>query len=174
MGDEMIYFLVGDITDIDEGNAIIAHIVNNIGAFGGGVSGAIGEMYPSARKAYLNWAKDDVDTLELGKCLFLHVNYADKMDVCHMVAQNGLRSNQNPSPIDMEALNTCLRTLFMTAQVANMSVHLPKIGSGLAGGNWDEILLLIEYWSDKFKVKTYIYEYNASVTSYDEQYDTTS
>lgn len=45
-------------------------------------------------------------------------------------------------PLDYEALTLCMRK--MNYQFAGKHIGLPKIGCGLAGGNWDLVKLIIQ------------------------------
>lgn len=45
-------------------------------------------------------------------------------------------------PLDYDALTLCLRKV--NAKFAGKSVALPKIGCGLAGGDWNKVLEIIE------------------------------
>jgi O-acetyl-ADP-ribose deacetylase (regulator of RNase III) len=75
-----------------------------------------------------------------------------------MVAQHGVRgSTQNP-PIRYQAVEACLEKVAQRAQEIEASVHLPRIGCGLAGGKWQLIEPLI--------LKT-LCDKDVSVTVYD-------
>jgi hypothetical protein len=70
-----------------------------------------------------------------------------------MIAQHGLISQHNKHPIRYDALNLCLIRIFgiltqfqLRLPDGYISIYCPKIGSGLAGGNWDKIKPEIEYW----------------------------
>ena len=51
-------------------------------------------------------------------------------------------ANGNKAPIDYEALTLCMRKLNSICK--GLRVGLPKIGAGLAGGNWEEIKNIIK------------------------------
>jgi hypothetical protein len=63
--------------------------------------------------------------------------------VANMISQNGLRSATNPVPLKLPALQEALSKLAIRAAAWGASVHMPRIGSGLAGGKWKDIELLI-------------------------------
>lgn len=50
--------------------------------------------------------------------------------------------NANLKPIDYEALTLCLRKI--NIEFAGKHIGLPKIGAGLAGGNWSRIKKIIQ------------------------------
>jgi O-acetyl-ADP-ribose deacetylase (regulator of RNase III) len=60
-----------------------------------------------------------------------------------MVAQHGLRAIQGVPPIRYDALGTCLNRVGARAKELKASVHMPRIGCGLAGGEWPRIEPLI-------------------------------
>ena len=47
-------------------------------------------------------------------------------------------------PVRYEAIEKCLATVDDKAKELSASIHMPRIGCGLAGGNWDAIEPLIE------------------------------
>ncbi|WP_394297035.1 macro domain-containing protein [Nocardiopsis valliformis] len=61
-----------------------------------------------------------------------------------MVAQNGVRHGSGGPPIRYEALATCLGLLAGQAHELGATVHMPRIGCGLAGGSWSRVQPLIE------------------------------
>ena len=75
-----------------------------------------------------------------------------------MVAQHGVRAVHRIPPIRYEALERCLEKVADQAKELKASVHMPRIGCGLAGGEWTKIEPLI---SRK------LCEQDVSVTVYD-------
>ncbi len=75
-----------------------------------------------------------------------------------MVGQHGMGGRGSTPPIRYEAVEQCLAKLADKARELNASVHMPRIGCGLAGGKWDLIEPLI--------VKT-LSEKDVPVTVYD-------
>ena len=59
-----------------------------------------------------------------------------------MVAQHGYGYSSKPR-IRYEALDQCLCELGTLAKEAQCSIHMPRIGTGFAGGNWTVIEALI-------------------------------
>jgi hypothetical protein len=62
----------------------------------------------------------------------------DQLSVANMVAQHGYVSRANPVAIRYDALAQCLAKLAGQLEQGTV-VHMPRIGCGLAGGNWDQI-----------------------------------
>jgi len=116
---------------------IIAHICNDVGVFGAGFAKQIAERYPRAKKRYLEQSKLG---LELGKVIFVPVS--DWTVVANMVAQHGLRGQSDRPPIRYDALRIALTHVARYATDEH-SVHMPAIGTGLAGGSWTLIAGII-------------------------------
>ncbi|MBW3599481.1 MAG: macro domain-containing protein, partial [Planctomycetes bacterium] len=78
--------------------------------------------------------------------------------VANMVAQAGTRPTKQGPPIRYPALRECLRQLAAEAKNLNASVHMPRIGCGLAGGKWEEVEPIIEEILGSAGVEVYVYD----------------
>lgn len=139
-----IRYVVGDATDpVGDGPKLIAHVVNDIGAWGAGFAKALSVRSPKPKKVYREWHAEPSRILpfELGRTQITRI--ADDTLVMNMLAQSGLRSRSNPRPLRYDALALCLRDLAGMAGIKRSSVHMPRIGCGLAGGTWDVVEPLI-------------------------------
>lgn len=67
----------------------------------------------------------------------------DYIWVANMVAQHGMKGNSKSPPIRYDAVEACLEMVARKAQELRASVHMPRIGCGLAGGKWELIEPLI-------------------------------
>jgi len=63
------------------------------------------------------------------------------MSVCNMIAQHGIGTGKRR--VDYNALHLCLCKL-NTCLPPGASVHMPRIGCGLAGGLWSEVEKIIK------------------------------
>lgn len=63
--------------------------------------------------------------------------------VANLIGQHGIRSEGGLPPIRYDAVRTGLATVRAFARAREASVHMPRIGAGLAGGRWDEIALIV-------------------------------
>lgn len=139
MSQTTINYVVGDVTRplrTSDRHRIVAHVCNNAHKFGAGVAAAIAARWPDARDAYLA----DVSH-ELGSVRFIPVG-SEWISVANMIAQWGVRSRWNPTPIRYDALRECLRAVAKYAEPIDgerSDVHMPRIGCGLAGGKWSEV-----------------------------------
>jgi O-acetyl-ADP-ribose deacetylase (regulator of RNase III) len=60
-----------------------------------------------------------------------------------MIAQRDVRVCDGVPPIRYAALKECLITLNHDAKELRASVHMPRIGCGLAGGRWEMVEPLV-------------------------------
>ena len=153
----MIQFIKGDATlPQGSGPKIIVHCCNDVGAWGAGFVLALSERWPLAEDAYKQWAKaqhNPVDHLfpdrcetsgpfKLGEAQFVLVG--PKLWVANLIGQHqvGMGPNNRP-PIRYEAIQAGLKKVYRHTQIHGASVHMPRMGSGLAGGRWDAIEKLV-------------------------------
>lgn len=147
----MIRYMQGDATLPPTRPALIAHVVNDIGVWGAGFSGALGARWPLAEKSYREWARgrvtgNDGRKLTLGTIVVVEV--APSLAVAHLCAQRGLRGRRNPRPLDDAALDRTLWWLSAYCSDARTPLHLrtlhmPRIGCNLAGGQWIDVEPLV-------------------------------
>lgn len=135
---ETILYQKGDATQPSgDGMKIIAHICNNSGKWGKGFVLAVSKKWKKPELAYRKWAKEKED-FRLGNIQLVFVE--EELIVCNMIAQEGIRrTSDSPAPIRYKALQSCLNKLAEEASVRKASVHMPRIGCGLAGGSWEVI-----------------------------------
>lgn len=154
-----IIYLKGDATAPQVlGNKIIAHICNDIGGWGKGFVLAISKRWKEPEKAYRGWYVDRVENdFRLGEIQLVLV---DKyIYVANMIAQRGLKVGRSAGvPIRYEAVESCLEKLAEEATKIEASVHMPRIGCGLAGGKWEKIEPIIKNTLLKNDIDVYIYD----------------
>lgn len=150
-----IIYRIGDATaPIANGQKVIAHICNNVGAWGAGFVMALSRKWDGPEKMYRLIPKDK---LKLGTLLYVRVE--EDIVVANMIAQDDIisrtKSTNKKSPIRYDALVDNLITLNEHCINTNSTLHLPRIGAGLAGGNWSAISALIE---EHITVPVYVYD----------------
>jgi hypothetical protein len=147
----------------------VPHVCNNIDQFGAGFAAQVADKYPSVKANYHMLGKNYLKT-HLGYCQVLKV-YEDKIHkhglyFANMIAQNGLKNDNNTRPLNYFALMTSMYRLSQyikdntgfKQRTEQVEIHAPKFGSGLAGGNWPFIENLIEdIWSE---YTVYVYQPN--------------
>ena len=103
------------------------------------------------REWYKNRATND---FELGAVQVVEV--APDTSVANMVAQHGIRSTKAGPPIRYEAVGSCLEFVALHARENDMSIHMPRIGAGLAGGDWEKIeAIILKQLADTVNVTVY-------------------
>ena len=135
-----IHYLVGDATrPIGGGNRIIAHVCNDVGKWGKGFVLAISKRWPQPQAEYLDFHARQ--SLKLGTVQLVQVEQL--IWVANMIVQHDIVDHDGVPPIRCDALLGCLKTLALHAQELRQSIHMPRIGCGLAGGRWERIEPLI-------------------------------
>lgn len=154
----LLKFVQGDAT-IPQGssNIYLVQIVNNEGKYGAGFSGALSRRYPKVEFEYRQWWRQKYGKLTLGDIQFVQIH--STLIVVNMVAQNGIVGPKNPKPINYEALKLCLGKVGDEVSKFNASVHMPRIGAGLAQGNWEEIETIIEQELLKRGINVVVYDW---------------
>src|SRR3954468_22751791 len=64
--------------------------------------------------------------------------------VANMIGQRGIKRGSSGPPIRYDAVASCLRQVAVKARELEATVHMPRIGCGLAGGEWSKVEPLIE------------------------------
>ena len=148
----MINYIKGDATKPTvEGNKFIAHVCNNKGGWGAGFVLAISDMWEEPEEEYRFLIKSK--NFKLGDTQLVNVD--EEIIVANMIAQDGFKSPTNPTPLDYEALKSCLLFVGDMAKMNYATVHMPKIGCGLAGGKWETVEKIIE---ECISVDVFVYE----------------
>lgn len=157
----MINYIKGDATNPVCKPAVICHINNDIGKWGKGFVIAISNKWPQCRECYIDW-----HIKKLTKSHFINgwipfklgniqiIKISEELFVCNMIAQHGIYPYKNDPPIRYDAVNHCLEKLNNAIYDRSISVHAPRIGCGLAGGQWT----IIESLINKHFSNIYIYD----------------
>lgn len=127
---------VGDATaPIGPRPIIIAHITNNLNAWGAGFVLAISRLWNLPEREYLS------SKPELGMVQVVEVELG--LYVANMCAQNGFPTRARPVAVDYEALGTCLDYLAEKSRRLGASIACPRIGCGIGGGRWATVEALL-------------------------------
>lgn len=155
----MINYVIGDATEpVGDGTKFIVHVCNDIGAWGAGFVMALSNKWPEPESSYRWWATRDLDgyhyqRFQLGEVQFVRVEYDTY--VANMIAQGGVINKDNPTPIRYDALLECLTQVNEVALSIGASIHMPRIGCGLAGGKWEEVEKVINEAMPDLEVTVY-------------------
>lgn len=153
-----INYLKGDATrPTAPGNKIIVHVCNDVGGWGKGFVVAISRRWPEPERAYREWFKTKTDFV-LGEVRFIQVE--QDTWVANLIGQHKMnKDEQGQAPIRYEAIETGLGKVTNFAKEINASVHMPRIGCGLAGGSWDKIEPLITKTLSAQNVPVTVYDF---------------
>lgn len=134
-----INYVIGDATEPQgDGGKLIVHICNDVGAWGAGFVLALSKKWKFPEEHYRS-LKEYV----LGDVYFIAIG--NKSYVANMIAQHGVGADANGvPPIRYDALKKTLIRVNLTAQQLGITVHMPQIGAGLAGGDWNEIEKIVQ------------------------------
>ena len=135
-------YVTGSVLEpIGEGRKVIAHVANNSGGWGRGFVVALSNKWALPEQTYRHNYRKGL-YFKLGD---VHeVPVTDDITVCNMIAQNGYKDPiRNPVPLNYQALEVALKEVFLIAEDLGATIHMPRIGAGLGGGNWDRIEAII-------------------------------
>jgi O-acetyl-ADP-ribose deacetylase (regulator of RNase III) len=132
----MIYEKVGNILTAEKG--IIAHGCNCYGVMGAGLALQVAKKYPHVYDRYKNFCNAHKDKRKmLGDCQVIMVG--SDLSIANLFTQ------EYPGPdAKYEHVEVALTKLFKFAILLDKDVHLPRIGCGIGGLEWDKVKALIE------------------------------
>ncbi|ACY13246.1 protein of unknown function DUF955 [Haliangium ochraceum DSM 14365] len=139
-----------------EGCKIIAHVVNDQGrSWGGhGFAAQLRNRFPQVARDFRDWASTQRNLrLENIHCC----SAGPDLYVASMIAQKGYGPSKTPR-IRYAALRSCLAELAIQANNRNASVHMPRIGTGQAGGVWSIIADLVNDTLCRSGIDVFVYD----------------
>ncbi len=155
-----INYVMGDATQpIADGNKIVVHICNDLGKWGKGFVLAISKRWKSPEAIYKKTFAG-IKKPVLGEVQFVPVE--KDIVVANIIGQKGIRSprdTKSPAPICYASVRQGLIAVAEYALQQNASVHMPRIGCGLAGGRWEEIEPIIEETLTQKNIVTNVYDF---------------
>jgi len=153
-----IQYTKGDATaPQSENNKIIVHICNDMGGWGKGFVMAISKRWKKPENQYREWFKSK-DGFELGKVQFVQVE--EDLWVANLIGQHKINKDENGNaPIRYDAIEDGLKEVASFAKESNASVHMPRIGCGLAGGKWEMIEPIILQRLSNNDVEVVVYDF---------------
>jgi O-acetyl-ADP-ribose deacetylase (regulator of RNase III) len=138
-----IEYVRGDAAaPLGKGPRVVAHVCNDRGGWGKGFVLALSRRWPEPEAAYRRWYRERAGNgFALGAVQLVQVERW--LWVANMVGQHGTRTGSQGPPVRYQAIDTALASLARHAARLGASVHMPRIGCGLAGGRWDHVEPLI-------------------------------
>ncbi|SEL43735.1 O-acetyl-ADP-ribose deacetylase (regulator of RNase III), contains Macro domain [Nonomuraea pusilla] len=137
----VISYVTGDATrPHGQGPKVICHVCNDAGGWGKGFVQALSRRWPQPEARYRAWHRSG-QGFQLGAVRLVQVE--PELWVANMIGQHGTRPTEEGPPIRYDALDRCLSALGDEALNLHASVHMPRIGTGLAGGSWERVEPLV-------------------------------
>ena len=158
-----VTYLVGDATDpiiIDNKLSVICHCCNSIGAWGAGFVLPLGKKYPKAKDSYKKYIESNKGKNILGTVDYVKVS--NDIAVANIIGQPRLYPTKNGEiPLDYNALKNGFIDVIekFTSHSIPFSVHMPRIGCGLAGGDWNIVENIIKKTFLQHKIEVFVYDY---------------
>ncbi|GAA1223507.1 macro domain-containing protein [Kitasatospora nipponensis] len=122
---------------------MIAHVCNDRGGWGRGFVLALSRRWPEPEAAYRRWHRERASN-DFGLGALQLVQVQEQVWVANMVGQHGIRVGRSTAvPVRYKAIDAALAKLAEPVLALGASVHMPRIGCGLAHGRWEEIEPLI-------------------------------
>ena len=155
---EEISYIVGDATAPEApGPMIIVHVCNDIGAWGRGFVMALSRRWAEPESQYKAWYTErNSNDFELGAVGFVQVE--EDVWIANMIGQHDIRRTKEGPPIRYNAVEKCLGRVAKKTVELEASVHMPRIGCGLAGGKWEEIEPIIARQLSQKDIAVYVYD----------------
>lgn len=146
----MIKYQIGDLLSVKEG--IIAHGVNCQGVMGSGVALAIRRKHPEAYLSYIEYIENfqnlykkefsdqEFETKSLLGCMQITHTENENLFIANCFTQDFYGTERRH--VNYEAVAQSFSELELYTYLGTL--HIPKIGAGLAGGDWKVISAIIE------------------------------
>lgn len=118
---------------LQSGCDIIAHGVNCVGGFGSGIAAQIAQQHPYVKKQYLAYHKNV--GWELGDIQFVYTK-------SKLIANCATQKEYMPRDVihaNYHAIERICKKLRYRCKDEDMTLAMPKIGCGLAGGDWNVV-----------------------------------
>lgn len=147
-----IHYIKGDATQPrGDGKKIICHICNDKGRWGAGFVLAISKKWKEPEAMY---RAENVQDLKLGNVQLVEVEPG--IMVANMIGQHDTNPGPNgEAPIRYGAVRAALASVNHMAYRIGATLHMPRIGCGLAGGKWEDIEKIIK---EVASVDVYVYD----------------
>jgi O-acetyl-ADP-ribose deacetylase (regulator of RNase III) len=159
-----IHYVEGDATAPVARPACIVHCCNDIGGWGAGFVLAVSRRWPHVEQRYRTLPVKMGLPLELG---YVQVVPAELgITVFNLIGQRGIGPDKKGDPpIRYEAIDAGLGKIGRIIRSRNVwsgpdgptSLHLPRMGCGLAGGSWARIEESLE--KHLKEVDVYVYDF---------------
>jgi O-acetyl-ADP-ribose deacetylase (regulator of RNase III) len=126
---------------------VIVHGCNCFCTMGAGIAARIRDVFPAAFKTDCTTVSGDRS--KLGTCSWAKCQIRDRSGpgvlVVNAYTQYGFRQHIGDVVVDYDAVRGCMRWVVESGVIsATARIGMPKIGAGLAGGDWKRVQSIIE------------------------------
>jgi hypothetical protein len=137
-----IRYIKGDCIEHALGifRSIIVHGCNNIGAWGAGFTAAIDAVDAGPG---IRFRSQGPQSLGSRTSTWIIGDDGRLCRLVNLVTQDGVRSVDNPIPFRYWALGHAFKWLENDMRQGD-SIHMPRIGCGLAGASWEQVELFVQ------------------------------
>lgn len=152
MPEALIHYVIGDATrPRGGGNKIIVHCCNNKGLWGAGFVVALSKRWARPEHEYRAWSRCPRtlcfqlygERFELGAVQFVPVEY--DITVANLVGQHDVGPDRDGTPpVRYQFIEIGLQKTAAKARTLKATIHMPRMGCGLAGGRWERIEEIIK------------------------------
>jgi len=111
----------------------------------GGFARSLSHRWPDLELHFRAWERGEIagaPPFRLGSVLVVQVE--PEIWVGNMLAKRGKHARRGSTVIDYHALDQALATVTDEAISLGLSVHMPRIGASLAGGQWHLIERIVK------------------------------
>ena len=153
-------YVKGDATKPNgTGNRIITHCCNDRGFWNAGFVKALSHRWSEPERAYRQWAAGNGRLpFALGNVQFVKVETG--LCVANLVGQFGISIRHRIPPIRYDAIRKGLTAVRELALIHDASIHMPRMGAGLARGDWKQIAQIIESELCEHGLRVTVYDLN--------------
>lgn len=143
------------------GIGIIVHGCNAQGVMGAGFAKQLATKYPEAFLAYKNGLQIEKEN-PLGKVYYHTVFHCEDRQfvIANAITQATTRTYVGQKCTSYDAVDQAMEKIFGDFSIENsyrdfgpnFQIHMPKIGAGLGGGNWEVIETIIRVRATEFNM----------------------
>jgi len=153
-----VTYQIGDATQpTGDGPRIIVHVCNDAGGWGKGFVVAVSKRWREPERRYRAWHRGEEDQpFKLGQVQFVQVE--TDIWVANLIGQHGMGFRGDLPPVRYDAIREGLGAVASKAKELGASVHMPRIGCGLAGGKWEEVEPIVREELTAAGVVTKVYD----------------
>lgn len=140
----MLYVHEGNLLD-NVHSGVIVHGCNSKGVMGSGFAKQVRDKYPKAFDDYA--ARKQHYGLKMGEVISTVTTDVNNkyLVICNAITQKEFGTDKNVVYVNYESIASAFKQVYKIARDYGLAdIHFPKIGAGLANGDWDKILEIIK------------------------------